>query len=74
MRVYCTRYKKLHLLPPLCALLAQGAKIYHVRFEFGLDMTVKFYCDALWFAGIIGEKPILSKYILRCHMMHDSGQ
>jgi len=30
-------------------------------------MHVKFYTDSLMFAGVIHEKPILSKYILRCH-------
>jgi len=37
-----------------------------MRFEFGLHMPVKFYLDPLKFAGVIYEKPILSKYILRC--------
>ena len=30
-------------------------------------MHVKFYLDPLRFGGVIREKPILSKYILRCH-------
>jgi len=30
-------------------------------------MPVKFYLNPLRFAGVISEKPILSKYILRYH-------
>jgi len=45
-------------------------------------MPVKFYLDPLTFTGVIREKPILSKYISRCHAyawhavmhMHDSIQ
>jgi len=47
------------------------------RFEFGLHMPVKLYPDSLRFAGVIREKPILSKYctqILYAVMhLHDSG-
>jgi len=38
-----------------------------VRFDFGSHTPVKFYPDPLTFAGVIREKPILSKCILRCH-------
>jgi len=38
-----------------------------MRFEFGLHMPVQFYQDPSRFAGVIREKPILSKYILDCH-------
>jgi len=31
-------------------------------------MPVKFYQDRLRFAGVIHKKPILSKYILHCHV------
>jgi len=34
---------------------------------FDFDMPVKFYLDPLRFAGVIREKPILIKYILRCY-------
>jgi len=33
-----------------------------VTSDFGLDMPIKFYPDPLKFAGVIREKPILSKY------------
>jgi len=41
-----------------------------MRFEYGLHIPVKFYPDPLQFAGVIREKPILSKYItLSCIRM-----
>ena len=48
-------------------LLLRAAKFQLMRFEFGLHMSVKFCPDRLRFAGVIREKPIGSKYILRCH-------
>jgi len=44
--------------------LGQGRQNFNTRFEFGLHMPVKFYPDPLRFAGVIHEKPILSKYML----------
>jgi len=54
--------KNMHLFPPtFCAPLAQGVIILkheNMRFEVGCS-------DLLRFAGVIREKPFLSKYILR---------
>ena len=48
--------------PPFCAPLVLTREIWVQPTH-----AVKFYRDRLRFAGVIREKPILSKYILRCH-------
>jgi len=67
MQVYCTHYKNAHLSPQFCTPLAHGAIILTQDFYIGLHKPVKFYPDPLRFAGVIREKPIFSKCILRCH-------
>ena len=47
-----------HFSPTLCAPLAQGSQL--LRFEFGLQLPVKFYPGLLRFGGVTREKPILS--------------
>jgi len=67
MQVQCNCYKK---LPPFTAILrafGPGRQNFNTRFYVGLHKPEKFYPDALRFAGVIREKPIFSKYILRRH-------
>jgi len=54
--------KNMHLLRRNFApLWPRVPKFWYVRFEFGLHRPVNFYQDPLRFAGVIREKPILSK-------------
>jgi len=55
------------LLPPFCAALAQGAEI--LTREIWVR-PVKFHLDPFRFAGVIREKPILSKHTLRYSAWH----
>jgi len=59
---FITRYKTCIFSPPFCAPLVLTREI-----RVQPTHAVKFYRDRLRFAGVNREKPILSKYILRCH-------
>jgi len=64
MLVHWTCYKNLNLFAAILPPLAQGPKI--LTREIWVQ-PMKSYTNPLRFAGVIREKPILSKYILRCH-------
>ena len=67
MRVHCTRYKTPTLSTAILRPFGPGRQNFNARFHVSLHKPVKFYPDLLRLAGVIREKPIFSKCILRCH-------